>query len=296
MRVPRSLPSFNCVKRRGPLRFVSRIPLHLAIAVILIAWATPTLGLLVSSFRPAHEVSNSGWWTAFTPPLSFTIENYANVMTRRGLGISMMNSLLITVPATILTVGVAAYAAYAFAWMRFRGSDWLFLGIIALLVVPLQITLVPVLRLLNGLGLTGTFVGIWLVHLGYGLPFAIFLLRSFFAGLPREMLDAAAIDGASPFMTFFRIVLPTSVPAIASLAIFEFVFNWNDLLSALVFLGGSRDVAPMTVAVSNLVASHGEGWQLLTAAAFLSMIIPLIVFFTMQRQFTRGIVAGSVKG
>ncbi len=296
MRVPRSLPSFNGVKRRGPLRFVSRIPLHLAIAVILIAWATPTLGLLVSSFRPAHEVSNSGWWTAFTPPLSFTIENYASVMTRRGLGISMMNSLLITVPATILTVGVAAYAAYAFAWMRFRGSDWLFLGIIALLVVPLQITLVPVLRLLNGLGLTGTFVGIWLVHLGYGLPFAIFLLRSFFAGLPREMLDAAAIDGASPFMTFFRIVLPTSVPAIASLAIFEFVFNWNDLLSALVFLGGSRDVAPMTVAVSNLVASHGEGWQLLTAAAFLSMIIPLIVFFTMQRQFTRGIVAGSVKG
>jgi len=284
------------VKRGAALRFTNRIPLHLTIAVILIAWATPTVGLLVSSFRPASEVATNGWWTAFTPPLTFTIENYAQVVTRRGLGASMMNSLLITVPATILTVGVAAYAAYAFAWMKFHGRDWLFLGIIALLVVPLQITLVPVLRMLNGLGLTGTFVGIWLVHLGYGLPFAIFLLRSFFAGLPREMLDAAAIDGASPFMTFFRIILPTSVPALASLAIFEFVFNWNDLLSALVFLGGSRDVAPMTVAVSNLVASRGEGWQLLTAAAFLSMIVPLVVFFAMQRQFTRGIVAGSVKG
>jgi alpha-glucoside transport system permease protein len=292
----RNLAAIGPMKDAGSQRWMKRIPLHLTIAVILIAWATPTVGLLVSSFRPASEVATSGWWTAFTPPLSFTVENYAQVMTRRGLGVSMMNSLLITVPATILTVGVAAYAAYAFAWMKFRGRDWLFLGIIALLVVPLQITLVPVLRLLNGLGLTGTFIGIWLVHLGYGLPFAIFLLRSFFAGLPREMLDAAAIDGASPFATFFRIVLPTSVPALASLAIFEFVFNWNDLLSALVFLGGSRDVAPMTVAVSNLVASRGEGWQLLTAAAFLSMVIPLIVFFAMQRQFTRGIVAGSVKG
>jgi len=296
MRASPTLAAATPVKRPRYARFMTRLPLHLSITVLLILWVTPTVGLLVSSFRPANEAATSGWWTAFTPPLSFTVENYAQVMTRRGLGVSMMNSLLITIPATILTVGVAAYAAYAFAWMKFRGRDWLFLGVIALLVVPLQITLVPVLRLLNGLSLTGTFVGIWLVHLGYGLPFAIYLLRSFFAGLPKEMLDAAAIDGASPFMTFFRIVLPTSVPALASLALFEFVFNWNDLLSALVFLGGSRDVAPMTVAVSNLVASHGEGWQLLTAAAFLSMIIPLIVFFTMQRQFTRGIVAGSVKG
>ncbi len=280
----------------GAARFLRRIPLHAAIALIVLVWVVPTLGLLVSSFRPANAVATTGWWNAFVPPFSFTLENYANVLTKRDLGLSLMNSLLVSIPATVLTVGVAAYAAYSFAWMRFRGRDWLFLLIVALLVVPVQITLVPVLRLLNGFGLTGTFVGIWLVHLGYGLPFAIYLLRSFFASLPREMLESAAIDGASPATTFLRIALPTSLPALGSLAIFEFVWNWNDLLSALIFLGGRKDVAPLTVAVSNLVASRGEGWQLLTAAAFVSMIVPLIVFFAMQRQFVRGIVGGSVKG
>ena len=280
----------------GAARFLRRIPLHAAIALIVLVWVVPTLGLLVSSVRPANAVATTGWWNAFVPPFSFTLENYANVLTKRDLGLSLMNSLLVSIPATVLTVGVAAYAAYSFAWMRFRGRDWLFLLIVALLVVPVQITLVPVLRLLNGFGLTGTFVGIWLVHLGYGLPFAIYLLRSFFASLPREMLESAAIDGASPATTFLRIALPTSLPALGSLAIFEFVWNWNDLLSALIFLGGRKDVAPLTVAVSNLVASRGEGWQLLTAAAFVSMIVPLIVFFAMQRQFVRGIVGGSVKG
>ncbi|MBA3778970.1 MAG: carbohydrate ABC transporter permease [Chloroflexi bacterium] len=272
-----------------------RIPLHLAVLLLCAAWLVPSLGLLISSVRPGHEVATTGWWTAIVPPLSFTIENYVQVLTRRDLGLSFMNSLLITVPATMLTVGVAAYAAYALAWMRSRYRDWVFLLLVAMLVVPIQITLVPVLRLFNAVGLTGTFVGIWLVHLGFGLPFAIYLLRNFFAQLPSEMLEAAAIDGASPFATFFRIVLPTSVPALASLAILELVWNWNDLLAALIFLGGRKDVAPLTVAVSNLVASHGEGWQLLTAAAFVSMTLPLVVFLTMQRYFVQGILGGSVK-
>jgi alpha-glucoside transport system permease protein len=180
--------------------------------------------------------------------------------------------------------------------MPFPGRTTLLLLMVGLLVVPLQVTLIPVLALLNGLGVTGTLLGIWLAHTGYGLPFAIYLLRSFFAGLPAEMFEAADVDGASPLIVFFRLVLPTSVPAIASLAIFQFLWVWNDLLVALVFLGGSPSVAPMTVTVSNLVNSLGQNWQLLTAAAFVTMIVPLIVFFALQQYFVRGILAGSVKG
>lgn len=278
------------------IRAVRKGPVHAAILTTCAIWLVPSLGLLVSSFRPAHEVATTGWWTAFTAPFEFTLQNYEQVLNRRGLGLSFMNSLLVTIPATLLLLIVAGYAAYAFAWMRFRGRDWLFLAIIAALVVPLQITLVPVLRLFNDVGLTGTFLGIWLAHLGYGLPFAIYLLRNFFAALPRDMFESAALDGASHRVAFFRLALPTSVPAMASLAIFEFVWNWNDLLIALIYLGGRKDVAPLTVAITNLVASHGEGWQLLTSAAVISMALPLIVFFTLQRYFVGGILAGSVKG
>ena len=277
-------------------RSVRSTPIHGLVLVTCLVWLVPSIGLLVSSIRPAHEVATTGWWTAFTTPFEFTLQNYEQVLTRRGFGLSFMNSLLVTIPATILVVIVAAYAAYAFAWMRFRGREWLFLAIIAALVVPLQITLVPVLRLFNEVGLTGTFPGVWLAHLGYGLPFAIYLLRNFFAALPRDMFESAALDGASHRVAFFRLALPTSVPAIASLAIFEFVWNWNDLLIALIYLGGRRDVAPLTVSITNLVASHGEGWQLLTSAAFISMALPLVVFFTLQRYFVGGILAGSVKG
>jgi alpha-glucoside transport system permease protein len=275
---------------------VRSTPVHAVVIATCLVWLVPSVGLFVSSIRPASDVATTGWWTAFTTPFEFTIQNFEQVLTRRGLGVSFMNSLLVTIPATILVVIVAGYAAYAFAWLRFRGRDVLFLAIITALVVPLQITLVPVLRLFNDLGLTGTFPGIWLAHLGYGLPFAIFLLRNFFASLPRDMFESAAIDGASHRVVFFRLALPTSLPAIASLAIFEFVWNWNDLLIALIFLGGRKDVAPLTVAITNLVASHGEGWQLLTSAAVVSMVLPLIVFFTMQRYFVGGILAGSVKG
>jgi alpha-glucoside transport system permease protein len=212
------------------------------------------------------------------------------------MGLSFFNSLLIAVPATLLPLLIGAYGAFAFARMQFPGRDFLFIGIVCLLVVPLQMTLVPLLRLFNVLGITGTFLAIWLAHTGFGLPFSIYLLRNFFAALPDEMFEAAALDGASPFRAFFQIALPTSVPALASLAIFQFMWVWNDLLAALIFLGGGRAVAPMTLTISNLVSSQGEGWQLLTAAAFISMLLPLIIFFAFQRYFVNGILAGSVKG
>ncbi len=277
-------------------RRLRRGPMHLVILIICLIWMTPTTALLVSSFRPANRVATSGWWTAFVTPLEFTLENYHEVLTARNMDISFLNSLFISVPSTLITILIAAFAAYAFAWMRFPGREVLFILIVSLLVVPLQMTLVPLLRLFNRLGITGTFLAIWLAHTGFGLPFAIYLLRNFFGALPGEMFEAAYLDGASPFTAFYRLALPTSVPALASLAIFQFMWVWNDLLGALIFLGGSRSVAPMTVAISNLVSSQGEGWQLLTAAAFISMLLPLIIFFSLQRYFINGILAGSVKG
>jgi alpha-glucoside transport system permease protein len=277
------------------LRFLRRTPLHLAIVLICLLWIAPAVGLLVSSFRPPNLVSTTGWWTALTPPFEFTLDNYDRVLNRNNMGRSFVNSLFVAVPSTIIPILVAAYAAYAFAWMHFPGRDWLFLGIVALLVVPLQMTLIPVLRLLTELGLTGTLVGIWLAHTAYGLPLAIYLFRNFFGSLPREMFESAEVDGAGAMTIFFRLVLPTSVPALASVAIFQFLWVWNDLLIALVYLGGSPSVAPMTVTVSNLVNSLGRDWQLLTSAAFITMLLPLALFFSLQRYFVSGILAGSVK-
>jgi alpha-glucoside transport system permease protein len=280
-------------QRAGPLR---RGPLHLAILIICLIWMIPTVGLLVSSFRPPALVSTTGWWMAFTPPFIFTLENYQRVLTTNNMAQSFVNSLFVTIPATVMPILIAAFAAYAFAWMDFPGRNWLFLAVVGLLVVPLQTTLIPVLRLFTALGLTGTFLAIWLAHTGYGLPFAIYLLRNFFGGLPREMFESAYLDGAGTWTVFFRLVLPVSVPAIASLAIFQFMWVWNDLLVALVYLGGQPSVAPMPVTISNLVNSLGQDWQLLTAAAFISMALPLVIFFSLQRYFTHGILAGSVKG
>lgn len=277
-------------------QWLRRTPVHLFVLIVCLVWMLPTAGLLVSSFRPADQVATTGWWTAFQTPWQFTLENYQEVLTARNLDISFFNSLLITVPATLITILLASYAAYTFAWMKFRGRNALFVLIVSLLVVPLQLTLVPLLRLFNSVGITGTFLAIWLAHAAFGLPFAIYLLRNFFGELPGELFEAAALDGASPFTSFYRIVLPVSVPALASLAIFQFMWVWNDLLCALIFLGGNRSVAPLTVTISNLVSSQGEGWQLLTAAAFISMLLPLIIFFSLQRYFINGILAGSVKG
>jgi alpha-glucoside transport system permease protein len=271
-------------------------PLHIAILLICLLWIVPTVGLLVSSFRPSNLVSTTGWWTALAPPFQFTLDNYQQVLTRNNMGTSFVNSLFVAIPATVIPIMVAAFAAYAFSWMEFPGRNLLFILVVGVLVVPLQMTFVPVLRLFNNFGLTGTFLGIWLAHTGYGLPFAIYLLRNFFGGLPREMFESAYLDGASPVTAFFRLALPTSVPALASLAIFQFMWVWNDLLVALIYLGGTPSVAPMTVTIANLVNSLGQGWQLLTAAAFISMLLPLVIFLTMQRYFVRGILAGSVKG
>ncbi len=275
---------------------VLRAPLHVVLVVVSLLWLVPTFGLFVSSFRPAALIASTGWWKAFTTPFQFTLENYAHVVSQANMGRSFANSLLVAIPATAMPILVAAFAAYAFSWMRFPGRNALFLVVVGLLVVPLQVTLIPVLRMFNATGLTGTFPAIWLAHTAYGLPFAIYLLRSFIEELPGEMMESAALDGASHAQIFFRLVLPTSVPAIASLAIFQFMWVWNDLLVALIYLGGTPRVAPMTVTISNLVNSYGGGWQYLTAAAFISMVLPLVVFFGLQRYFVRGILAGSVKG
>jgi alpha-glucoside transport system permease protein len=276
-------------------RTISKLPLHVAIIGIMIVWTIPTLAMLVNSFRPAFLVGTTGWWEAFVPPFQFTLENYDKVLTTNHMAEAFVNSLTVTIPGTIIPITIAAFAAYAFAWMKFPLRNTLFLALVALLVVPLQMTLIPVLRLFTNFQLNGTFLAIWLAHTGYGLPFAIYLLRNFFGGLPRELFEAASIDGAGVITTFFRLVLPLSVPALASLAIFQFLWVWNDLLVALVYLGGRTAVAPMTVTVSNLVNSLGQNWQLLTSAAFISTALPLFVFFALQRYFVQGLLAGSVK-
>ena len=284
-------------------RFAS-LPTNVAVILLTLIWIVPTAGLLVSSFRPFSDIATTGWWTALSPPFHFTLQNYKDVLDTSNLGTSFLNSLTIAIPATVIPITIAAFAAYAFAWMKFPGRNLLFLSLIGLLVVPLQVTLIPILQLFTQIhipvlapdGLNGNFLGIWLAHTGYGLPFSVYLLRNFFGSLPSDLFESAALDGASPLTMFFRLALPLSVPVLASLAIFQFLFVWNDLLIALIFLGGSPDVAPLTVTVANLVNSLGQGYQLLTAAAFLSMILPLIVFFALQRYFVRGLLAGSVKG
>ncbi len=278
------------------LRVLRRTPLHAVVIGMCLIWLIPAIGLLVSSFRPPRLVAATGWWTAFIPPLQFTLDNYRQVLGAYNMGRSFMNSLFISLPATVIPIMVAAYAAYAFAWMRFPGREILFTIVVGSLVIPLQMTLIPVLRLFTSLDLVGTYPAIWMAHTGYGLPFAIYLLRNFIGALPKDLLEAAAIDGADPLTVFFRLILPLSVPAIASLAIFQFLWVWNDLLVALIYVGGRPSGAPMTVTVSNLVNSLGQNWQLLTAAAFISMSVPLVVFFTLQRYFVRGILAGAVKG
>jgi alpha-glucoside transport system permease protein len=278
-----------------PLR---RLAVHAFVILLIVIWLIPTIGLLVNSFRPAADVANTGWWQGLLNPGSFTLENYQEVLGQAGIGDAFVNSLFITIPATIIPIFVAAFAAYAFSWMNFPGRNILFVAVVGLLVVPLQTTLIPILRLFAGLNLNGQFLAVWLAHTGYGLPFAIYLLRNFMGSLPREVFESAYIDGASPVTAFFRLALPMSVPAIAALAIFQFLFVWNDLLVALIYLGvgGSSNNLPLTVVIANLVNSLGGGWQLLGAAAFLSMALPLVVFFALQRYFVRGITGGAVKG
>jgi alpha-glucoside transport system permease protein len=272
---------------------------RVAVLVIAAAWTVPTAGLLISSLRPEVSVSTTGWWTVFAHPFEFTqftIANYQRVLTAEGMFEAFINSLIVTVPATVIPITLAAFAAYGFAWTKFRGRSFLFAVVVGLLVVPLQMSLVPLLRLYGNLGLVESFVGIWLAHTGFGLPLAIYLLYNYISQLPKDIFESAYIDGATPFTAFTRLVLPLSFPALASFAIFQFLWVWNDLLVSLVFLGTNPKVAVLTARVSQLIGSRGAAWHLLTAGAFVSMVVPLIVFLVLQRFFVRGLLAGSVKG
>lgn len=287
-------------KKKQKRKFIDwkKTPIHLAIIIVSFIWTLPSIGLLISSFRSPDEVVKTGWWTVFEHPFNFTqyqLTNYINVINAEGMGDAFLNSLTISIPATIIPIAIATFAAYAFAWMKFPGRQILFMMVIALLVVPLQMTLIPVLRAYRDLGISGTFLGVWLAHTGYGMPLGIYLLRNYIGELPRDLIEAAFVDGASHLTIFTRLIVPLSMPAIASFAVFQFLWVWNDLLVALVYLGGTQDVAPLTLQLSNMVGSRGQDWHILTSGAFITMIVPLIVFFALQRYFVRGILAGSVK-
>jgi alpha-glucoside transport system permease protein len=278
--------------------FIRSAPLRIAVIGICLLWSLPTLGLFVTSFRNPRDITSSGWWEALLRPLQegqWSLSNYNVVLGSEGMGNAFLNSLIVTIPSTVIPITIAAFAAYAFAWIRFPGRGILFAIVVGLLVVPLQMSLVPILRLYSELDLYGTFLGLWLAHTAFGLPLAIFLLYNFISQLPRDLFESAAIDGASHFQTFMRIVLPLSVPALGAFAIFQFLWVWNDLLVALVFLGPGAQERVMPTALSVLVGSRGTQWHILTAGAFLTMLLPLIVFLLLQRAFVRGILAGSVK-
>lgn len=282
------------------------------VIIITILWTIPTFGLLVTSLRPSGPAVNSGWWTIFTSP-ELTLENYVEVLgggevISGGILPYFFNSFAIAIPAALFPLVIATMCAYALAWIPFRGATVLFFAIFALQIVPLQMALLPLLQMFNlgwsigpipvvpDLDLGGTYIPLWVAHTMFALPLAVFLLHNFMAQLPRDLIEAALVDGASHFMIFWRIILPLSVPAIASFAIFQFLWVWNDLLVALTFAGGTPDVAPITAYLANIVGSYGAKTHLITAGAFIAIIVPLVVFFALQRFFVRGLLAGSVKG
>lgn len=281
---------------RAPM--LESLPLRVSVVVICLLWTLPTAGLLVTSFRNPQLITKTGWWEGLLNLFGkdqWTLHNYQLVLSGDGMANAFLNSLIVTVPSTIIPITIAAFAAYAFAWIPFPGRGILFTVVVALLVVPLQLALIPILKLYSGASLYGTYVGIWLAHTAFGLPLAIFLLYNFISQLPRDLFESASIDGASAFQTFIRIVLPLSIPALGAFAIFQFLWVWNDLLIALVFLGPGADVRVMPTALFNMLGPRGGSWHLLTAGAFLTMVVPLGVFLLLQRAFVRGILAGSVK-
>ncbi|MBC7277455.1 carbohydrate ABC transporter permease [Nocardioides sp.] len=273
------------------------VAVRVGIVLLCVLWFIPTLGLLISSFRDEADVKSSGWWTVFTDPFDvsqWTFDSYAQVL-ESGMANAFVNSLVVSVPATVLPIMIAAFAAYAFTFMRFPGRNVLFMLIVGLLVVPLQVAFVPLLNLFGDYNLNGTFLAVWLAHTAFGMPLAVYILRNYMASLPQEIIESAEIDGASHFQTFWRLIVPMSVPALAAFAIFQFLWVWNDLLVALIFLGaGDNEV--VTITLRDLIGDRGQEWHLLTAGAFITMTVPLLVFFSLQRYFVRGLTAGSVKG
>ena len=272
------------------------------IAALIIAffWTIPTFGLFVTSFRPGSDVQSTGWWTVFTNP-AFTLENYQKALTSGGtaltLGQSFINSLAITIPVVFFALAIASMLAYAFAWIDFPGRNIAFISVFALQIVPLQMALIPLLQIFSQvLGISGSFPAVWIAHTIFGLPLVTFLLHNFISEIPNDIIEAARVDGASHTQIFFRIIMPLSVPALASIAIFQFLWVWNDLLVALVFSGGTVDVAPLTQRLAEMVGNFGRNTHLLPASAFISLVVPLIVFFGLQRYFVRGLLAGSSKG
>ncbi|WP_310528739.1 carbohydrate ABC transporter permease [Nocardioides sp.] len=271
---------------------------YAALTLVVMLWVLPTLGILLTSFRSRDDAASSGWWDLFLKPSGFgdlSFDNYQKAVQGTNLGEGFVNSMAIALPATFIPILVAAFAAYAFTFMKFPGRDILFVVIVGMLVVPNFVSFVPVLRIYRDLGMGGTFPAVWLFHVGFGMSLAIFMIRNYMATLPLTVIESAKIDGASHFQTFFRLVLPMSVPVLASFAIFQFLWVWNDLLVALVLLGPG-DKAPMTVSISQLLGQQGQNQELVTASGMFSMLVPILVFLSLQRFFVRGLTAGAVKG
>lgn len=272
-----------------------KIATNLVLAVLVFFWLTPTFMLFITSIRQVGDMLATGWWTAFLHPERFTLENYAVVLTSKGIGSGFINSLIITLPASVFPIFIGALAAFPLSFYKFPGRKILFVSIIAMQIVPLQTVLVPVLLTLKGLGLNGTFPGIWLAHTAFGLPLCIYLFRNYFAQLPYSLIEAAKIDGANNLKIFSILIAPMSKPVFASLAIFQFLWIWNDLLVAMVVLGNPA-LSPLTVRLTSLLGSLDAGWNIMAPAAFASMLLPLVVFLAFQKYFVRGILAGAIKG
>ena len=274
------------------VRYLGKTPVYLVLVFLGLLWLVPTIGLFFTSLLDPSVVGSTGWWEIFSKPSLGTLENYGDILDNEAITSALLTTLWVSIGSTILPIFLAALAAYAFAWLEFPGRDWLFLVVVALLVVPIQMALIPIFSLYNDLGLFDTIIGLILFHTAFGLPFAIFLLRNFFIGIPRDLLEAARIDGASEIRIFLRLILPLGLPAIASLAIFQFLWVWNDLLVALTF---ARDTQPITVAIFSQLRQFSANLEIIAPAAFVSLAIPLVVFFAFQRYFVEGLLAGSVK-
>jgi alpha-glucoside transport system permease protein len=273
-------------------RSVARGPLNILLAVLAVMWLVPTLGLLLTSLLSPTEITQQGWWHIVSHPSLATFENYKEIFNNQAITSALWTTVQIAVGNTVLLVIVASLAGYAFAWLDFPGRDWLFVGVIALLVVPLQVALIPIFTIYQDTGLFDTILGLVLFHVAFGLPFGIFLMRNFFIGIPRDIMESARIDGASEWRIFTRLILPLGLPAIASLAIFQFLWTWNDLIVALTF---GRNTQPLTVAIFSQTRQFGSNIELIAPASFLSLAIPLLVFLAFQRFFVQGLLAGSVK-